>query len=511
MSAAVNIKHRKLGMYLIFGSGSRPENGCASSLGTPPAVVPEKPFKPLEFWCIATHDRKTLVERITPYMVADLPREYLIQTLAAEYGWSCEMFLPGAAKTGDDSVSCWQRVVTEFWESPSQTIEKLLLLVQAWFYTLLRYTYRMRFSVRGKRCGSDPIVGDIYSCTKEQYTAGLTKREIHRLTGVPNKYGATFYRSCHRDVQHCSDWKSFCASILRFCKTIQFPTSSDSPEQILEELGGNLPSVILQRRWSHTATRLAETSNLAMGIAAHVTRLDERVTFEGSSNLKRVERMEQEIGVLRVQCGRLSLACETMVEPEDCVSLVSTKLQSHQRAWGRQLACLQNNICKSEANFNRSIAALAEQMRRDRMGGGGAYAPKHASSSLESLVACRWLLENLPAASDNQKGFGSEWRSFWTLQWSQCESIVKCGNHPLRTLKDDERYNRVGQNLYGTLSNMLHGYGHLRNVPLHPDVQTMVKTIGPIHFNKDEQIDIEAERRRWLTGRNKVASRKEML
>lgn len=82
---------------------------------------------------------------------------------------------------------------------------------------------------------------------------------------------------------------------------------------------------------------------------------------------------------------------------------------------------------------------------------------------------------------------------------------------PLRTLKDDERYNRVGQNLYGTLSNMLHGYGHLRNVPLHPDVQTMVKTIGPIHFNKDEQIDIEAERRRWLTGRNKVASRKEML
>jgi hypothetical protein len=324
-------------------------------------------------------------------------------------------------------------------------------------------------------------------------------------------YGATFYRSCHRDVQHCSDWKSFCASILQFCQTIQFPTSSGSPEQILEELGGNLPSVILQRRWSHTATRLAETSNLAMGIAVHVERLDERVTFEGSSNLKRVERMEQELGALRVQCKRLSLACETMVEPEDCVSLVSTKLHSHQRAWGKQLACLQSKICKSEANFNRSIAALAEQMRKDRMGAGGACTPKHTSPSLESLVACRWLLENLPAASDNQKGFGSEWRSFWKLQWSQCENLVKCSNHPLRTLKGDERYNRVVQNLYGTLSNMRHGYGHLRNVPLHPDVQALVKTIGPIHFNKDKQIDIEAERRRWLTGRNKVASRKEVL
>jgi len=45
---------------------------------------------------------------------------------------------------------------------------------------------------------------------------------------------------------------------------------------------------------------------------------------------------------------------------------------------------------------------------------------------------------------------------------------------------------------------------------LHPDVQTTVKTIGPIYYNKDKQIDIEAERRRWLTGRDKVASKKEM-
>jgi hypothetical protein len=126
-------------------------------------------------------------------------------------------------------------------------------------------------------------VEDLHSCTETQYAARLTKRDIHRLTGIPNKYGATFYRSCYKDVQRCSGWKSFCASILWFCKSIQFPTNSDSPERILEELEGNLPSVILQRRWSRTAARLAETSHLAMGTADYMKRLDAKVTSEGSS------------------------------------------------------------------------------------------------------------------------------------------------------------------------------------------------------------------------------------
>jgi hypothetical protein len=34
----------------------------------------------------------------------------------------------------------------------------------------------------------------------------------------------------------------------------------------------------------------------------------------------------------------------------------------------------------------------------------------------------------------------------------------------------------------------------------------MIKTIGAVHYNKDKQIDIEAERRRWLTGKIKVAA-----
>ncbi|KAJ4983418.1 hypothetical protein SVAN01_11070 [Stagonosporopsis vannaccii] len=478
---------------------------------TPPAVVPDQPFKPLEFWRIATHDRKTLVERIIPYMAAHLPRKYLIQTIAEGYGWSCGIFSFGTAQAGGDGMRCWQQVVTEFWENPSQTIERLLLLAQACFYTLLRYTYRIRFSAHGKKCGGDLILGHIQSRTAYQHMTGMTKREVHRLTGIPNKYGATFYRSCYKDVQRCSGWNSFCASILWFCRSIQFPINSDSPEQILKDLGVNLPSIILQRKWSLTAARLVENSRLAMATADHVKRIDAKVTSKISASQERIEQMEQELLTLGAQCQSLSLACGTMAKSKQCVSLLSEELQTHQRTWAEQLESLRNNIYKTEANCQRSIAALTGRMRRDGEDSGVAHAPKHASSTLEDLVVCRWLLENLPTTTDAKKGFGNKWRKFWEIEWVKCENSLAYCDHPLRTLKSDEKYDRIGKHLYSTLSNILHGYGRLRNVPLHPDVQILVNTIRPVHYNKDKEIDIEAERTRWLIGRHKVASRREVL
>lgn len=488
-------------MHPVFKSCTKLRDACSPSLDTAPAGIPGGPFKSLDFWGIAAHDRKTLVDRISPYMVARLSRRYSIQTVAADCGWSCSIFSSGTAQTGDDSVSCWRRVVTEFWENPRQTTDNLLMSVRAWFYTLLRYTYRIRFSAQGKRCQSDLILGDLRSCTQKPYTAGLSKRDVHRLTGIPRKYGATFYRSCYKDVQYSSDWKVFCASILWFCKLIHFPTYSDCPEQVLKELRGNLPAVVLQQRWLHTASRIVETSAQVAGTAEDLKRLEERVSCECSSNTKRIEQMGHEIGSLRIQCRKLSLACETMAEAQ------SKEVRTQQRAWGKQLENLRNAVCKSEARCKKSIAALAEQMKNDHIASDGAT----ALSSLETIVACRWLLETLPDASGKQKGFGGEWGLFWKLQWSQCEQGLTSGKHPLHRVKGEERYNKVGKSLYGTLSTVLHGYGHLRNVPLHPDVRTIVAAISPIHYNKEKQIDIEAERRRWLVGTNKVATKKDVL
>lgn len=149
---------------------------------------------------------------------------------------------------------------------------------------------------------------------------------------------------------------------------------------------------------------------------------------------------------------------------------------------------------------------MSKWIEKDRVDMGAAHTLSHASSSLEDVVACRWLLENLPVTSGLQKGVGIQWRTFWQIQWNQYTGSVKSGRHLLRTLEGNEKYNSVGMNFYGTLSNVLHGYGHLRDVPLHPDVQTMIKTIRAVHYNKDKQIDIEAERRRWLTGKLKFAT-----
>lgn len=138
-------------------------------------------------------------------------------------------------------------------------------------------------------------------------------------------------------------------------------------------------------------------------------RLDAKMTSEGLSGLKLMKQMEREIGNLHAQCKMLSLASETMVE------------------------------CKW------SIATLTEQLKKDRMDSYNTHALNHASSSLRDLVACRWLLENLPVPSGKQKGFGIQWLLFWQLQWDQYDDSVKSGKHPLWKLKGDERYNGVGR------------------------------------------------------------------
>jgi hypothetical protein len=65
-------------------------------------------------------------------------------------------------------------------------------------------------------------------------------------------------------------------------------------------------------------------------------------------------------------------------------------------------------------------------------------------------------------------------------------------------LVGDEQYDRVGKSLYGTLSNFLHGYGCLRIHASDTNVQMVVDTISPMHYKSDGQIDLEAERNRWL-------------
>ncbi|KAH6522573.1 hypothetical protein HBI07_215350 [Parastagonospora nodorum] len=139
--------------------------------------------------------------------------------------------------------------------------------------------------------------------------------------------------------------------------------------------------------------------------------------------------------------------------------------------------------------FTRQIEELRTDLDRT-------HALREGEVSAESLIICRWLLEYLPATRMSPGTLGLRWKQFWQEQWIQCAK--KSESHPLKALSGDEKYNKVGKNLYSTLSDRLHKYGHQQGEVLDQKVQRVVNVIRPVHYNSDGKVDLEAERKRWL-------------
>lgn len=460
-------------------------------------MIPNKPNKPLDFWYIAPHDRKTLTRLIMPYMAARIPRRHLLQTLLKKHTWLREILYPVPMQMEDVRPAYLQQTTASFWKDPRRTIAKLVKLTRTWFFTLLRYTYRTRFFEGSTTYRSDLDVPDIQSCEARRYISELTESEVHRLVCIPNKYGATFYRSSYKSVRQCSAWTRFCARIQTFCDSVGLFASPEDPDLSLKELQNNLTSVVLQQRWLRTAAHLEETAVLARGTERHVKELDKRVASAGLINLN-LTKERKHTRTLLLQCNKLRSTLATSSHPQQCDSNVSAELQIQPGAWQKELQYLRSRIEESEAMTERRLVTLAEQIKKGCTNIGHSTIPSNEYRNVELLVACRWLLEHLPAPNFKQQGFGNRWRLFWQSQWKQYKEDVSRDEHPLRALVGNEKYNKVGKGLYGTLSTFLHEYGHLRIDPLNPDVQKVVETISPVHYNSNGQIDIEAERRRWL-------------
>jgi hypothetical protein len=429
-------------------------------------------------------------------MAARLPKRYLLQTLLEKHKWACEILGPAPAQAEDVSPDNLQQITTSFWKGPRRMIAKLVELTRTWFFTLLRYTYRMRFFKGSKTYQTDLDVPDIQSCETQQYISELTESEVYRLICIPNKYGATFYRSSYKSAKQCLAWKRFCARIQTFCDLVGLFASPDDPEQSLNELQNNLSTVVLQRECLRTTARLDET---ARGTARYVRELDKRVASAGLSNLELTKEIRQQLRDLQLQCNRLRSAYTTPSDSQQWNLKLLTELESQRATWQRELHCLRSMIESSEAKSTRTIAAPAEQVEESRTRSINSNSPKNKHPSVEAVVACRWLLEHLPSTTPIQHGFGNQWRLFWQNQWTQYKKKASRDDHPLRGLAGDEKYNKVGKGLYSTLSNLLHEYGRLRMQPLDPDVQKVVDTISPVYYNSDGWIDLEAERGRWLT------------
>jgi hypothetical protein len=211
----------------------------------------------------------------------------------------------------------------------------------------------------------------------------------------------------------------------------------------------------MQRKWSIVISQLGKENVLARNTRKDVTKLNERVVSGASHNVQRMKDMERVIEDVNIQIDGLR---------------------------------------RNDETYKQLIESLQRGLDELRVGSSSLRAREEGCMTAEALLLCRWLLEHLPAAHSRQEGLGYHWKQFWQSHWQRS----KRESHPLWELAGDERYNKVGKNLYGTLSNRLHRYGHQLGDKLQPDVQRVVDVIRPVHYDASGKIDLQAERKRWL-------------
>jgi len=431
-----------------------------------------------------------------PYMATRIRRRYLLQTLLKKHTWLREVLFP-APMLEDKVYSNLQQATASSWKDPAQTITKLLKLTRMWFFTLLRCTYRMRFFDGNTTYRSDLDEADIQFYEDRRYISELTEREVCRLVCIPDKYGATFYRSCYKSVKRCPAWTKFRATIQTLCRSVGLLTSLKDPEQCLKTLLDNLSSLVLQQRWLQTTSHLDEIASLARSTERHVKELDERVVSVRLMSLNLADDTKQHVENLALQYNELRSTVASLSRSQQCDVNVSSELQRQRRAWEKELQRLRSRLEKNEIMNAQCLITMSEQVKESCISINHPTTVSSGTQDVELLVACRWLLEHLPAFDSRQQGFGNRWRLSWQAQWKQYRQNTSRDDHPLRTLVCDEKYNKVGNGLYRTLSGFLHEYGRLRTNPLDPDVQKVVDVISPTHYDSNGQIDIEAERQRW--------------
>lgn len=440
-----------------------------SSPRAPPMVLSEIPNQPLEFWYIRPHDRGTLIDHIMPYMAEPLPRKHSLQTILDRHAWAEELVKSEVRDAIGDSSACLSQSRAAFWLNPTTMTQDLLALTRLWFFMLLRYTYRKRFFEGRRSSQSELIVRDLCAHRDSHYLSELSDNSFHCLTRLEKKYGASFYRSSRKDTKQRLAWTSFCERIRTFCKSLGLHTSSNNPEKNLRELRHNLTPIVLHQKWLYVNDQLAEHTSLVCNLRADAQTMDERVM----RNIAMIESMKREI--------------QGLVEP-----------RQRDVEIGRKFEDLARDVQQSDENSMRLIHSLQSGLKELRNGLGLYLSNEENNITADGLILCRWLLEHLPSANPRQERLGYHWRQFWQYQWDQCRKNMKRQGHPLWKLVSDEKYNKVGRNLYGTLSHRLHRYGHQRGDKLHPDVQRILEVIRPVHYDTTGVIDLEAERKRWF-------------
>ena len=454
----------------------RPSQEAKSSPPVNFDILPSPPECPLDSWYLQPHDRETLQRRVMPYMAVSLQKSYQLQTVRRQHTWAGEMIQAyiGRGPPARCDPAWFHQTVTAFWTDPTTLVKHLLELTRIWFFILLRYTYRKHFSWGRDLSRSNLDERDFCAEYSYDYSSALSEDEISRLTRQKNKYGATYYRKSYKDTEKRIEWRTFCERVRSFCQLIGLHTSSKNPERNIQDLHSSLTSIILCHQIQITS---AQHTAVLHKLGKRVRKMDERMASGAVHNQGVVRNLERELQDMTRAIEELE---QKFPQADEVLrkDVEITELKALRVAHENSLRGIDQDLKEIRNDFDRVHTQAETCLTADK------------------LVLCRWLLEHLPTNNVTQDRLGYYWRQFWTIQWEQCKK-KKRASHPLWGLVGDEKFYSVGKALYGTLSDRLHKYGHQRGENLSPYTQRVVDVIGPVHYDVDGKIDLEAERRRW--------------
>jgi hypothetical protein len=80
-----------------------------------------------------------------PHMAGPLPESQSLRMILQKHTWAGQFVKSELNTLNQDNSTCFNETMACFCADPSNMSMELLRLSRLWFFTLLRYTYRMHF------------------------------------------------------------------------------------------------------------------------------------------------------------------------------------------------------------------------------------------------------------------------------------------------------------------------------------------------------------------------------
>ncbi|KAF2017538.1 hypothetical protein BU24DRAFT_420566 [Aaosphaeria arxii CBS 175.79] len=485
-----------------------------------PLVPPSISSRPISDWHIDRHDREALAATIIPCMTLPLEDKHNLQSITKKHPWIKEFIQSETATAQDNHIDEFRNTKAAFCEKPSRVSADLLKIARILFYILVRYTYLTRFEIaeNGREASQAVLELDDLATDRHDtcYFSGLDPDDADRLIHR-KRYGAGFYRARYRDTIRCMPWETFCINVRKFCQSLELNPSTDDPEVNIKDIQQNLTSILLHRK---IQSDISSNSERIRAMGRELEKLDEQSRDEMKKNIGEINRQLEETQTrfdsdLSRRETDMALGFEesraTLRNRLDTIASSVTRIEGNSKQLEHKM---QNEVAESRATFGSRLDTVSSSITRIE---GNSKQLEHklqneladVRKSLDDMRImhvqyakahkvdlCRWLMENLPYITRNgPKNANERWRLFWSVNWNACRR-KQLKKHPLWALIHDQKYDKVGKDLFTTMNGKIHGYGTDIGNPLSVEVQKVIDAIMPADY-MSKAPNINSEKKRW--------------